>query len=126
MKAKKKQDVLNIIYNKLPKFSNEEIENVTNFFWKKGVYESIKELKYFSIYIPSIGSFEFIRKNIDLLIERYSEVKPDDETYEYKSYKLEKLLNLKAELMKEYQRLNEKRKCKEEFYKSVEEQVENT
>lgn len=121
MRPKKKQDVLDKIYLELNQYSKEEIDNVVNFFWKVGVYEKIKELTYFSLDIPKLGSFEFIRKNIDTLIEKYSEVTPDKEDYEYKSYKLEKLLNLKAELMKEYQRLNEKRKYKEEFYKSVEE-----
>ncbi len=117
MKPKNKKDIIEETC-KRSGHSNACVEDVVSFYWKKGVYEKIREIPHFSIFIPNLGTFELIRKNIPTLIEFFK--RNDDQPY------LEKILNVQNILLKEYERLNEKRESKKQFYENLEKQKEDS
>lgn len=117
MNPKKKVDIIaKTVEN--TNYKQSDVEDVVNFYWKQGVYEKLRELPYFSLYIPELGNFEFIRKNIPVLI-RYYEEREDEEM----SKRLE---NLQKMLFEDYARKNNLREKKKQFYDNLEKQVENT
>lgn len=121
MKPKKKKDLIEETCKAFPDKSPELIYDIINFYWKEGVHKSIENLVHYSIFMPKLGSFNFVRKKIPLLIQSLSK-KDDDKSVE----KLEKIKRLEEILKKDYEILNEKRKIKEEYYKNLEKQMENT
>jgi hypothetical protein len=98
--------------------SQSQVEDVLNFYWKTGVYEVIREIPHFSIYIPNLGTFELIRKKIPLLIDFFK--RKQDELY------VSRLTKVQQMLLNEYDRRNKKRELKKQFYENLEKQMEDT
>jgi len=57
------KDVIDKKY-KEGEFSRETIETVLKFYWKEGVYDSLKSLEHESVYIKNIGTFITTNKKI--------------------------------------------------------------
>lgn len=111
MKPKNKKDIIEETCKRTGD-SNACVEDVVSFYWKRGVYEKIREIPHFSIAIPNLGTFELIRKNIPTLIEFFK--RKDDQPY------LERMLNVQRILLGEYERMNEKRELKKKYYENLE------
>lgn len=116
MKPKKKKDILIETFKKELPFNDELIKDVIDFYWKEGVYKDIENLTHFSLYVPKLGTYKIIRKNMSYLLDKFNKNK--DERIQYKKEKVERIYNL---LQEDYKRLNELRESKINFYKNLEE-----
>lgn len=116
----KKKDILEELKGALPDYKAKEIENAYNFFWQEGVFQSISDLVHPRIFIPKLGTFNFVKSKIDNIIAKNNLRKETSTAFSSTDMETERLLEFKKIIEQDNIKNNKKREIKNELKKNLE------
>ena len=128
MKPKTIDEVIKI-YSESTGYNENLIKDVTLFYWKEGIRKNLVEMSHYSINVDGLGTFNLIRNKIPRIVEALQErfeKDPANILYKDNVKYAEKLINLQEKIKGDYDRQNNIRARKEQFYKDLEEQEKDT